>query len=140
MKKILIAFSASLSLLGCATSGGSTPADACSNSDGAFDQAAFVIATQPPAGARVSSGFPVRGCSRTFESNVQWRLLARDGSVLQQGFTSGGGVDGVGPFSFTVSFSVPERQIGHLEVYEEDVSNGEGFPPGRTLLPLVLQP
>ena len=45
-----------------------------------------------------------------------------------------------GDFAFTVPFSVTERQIGHLEVFEEDVSGGEGFPPGRTVVPLVLQP
>jgi hypothetical protein len=31
-------------------------------------------------------------------------------------------------------------QVGHLEVFEEDASDGEGFPPGRTILPLVLKP
>jgi hypothetical protein len=35
---------------------------------------------------------------------------------------------------------VDARQIGHLEVFEEDVSGGEGFPPGHTVLPLVLRP
>ena len=115
-------------------------ADACDPGDGALDAAAFVLATQPAAGARVSSGFSVRGCSRTFESTVTWRLLARDGSVVAEGFTTGGGVDGPGPFAFTVDFAVAERQIGHLEVFEEDVSDGEGFPPGRTVVPVVLQP
>ncbi|MEM8842330.1 MAG: Gmad2 immunoglobulin-like domain-containing protein, partial [Pseudomonadota bacterium] len=93
---------------------------ACEIADGALDQAAFVIAERPRAGARVSPGFTVTGCSRTFESTVVWRLLARDGSVLADGFTTGGGVDGPGPFSFPVSYRVPERQIGHLEVFEED--------------------
>src|SRR5680860_987683 len=45
-------------------------ADACANDDGAFDEAAFVIATEPKAGERVESGFAVEGCSRSFESNV----------------------------------------------------------------------
>jgi hypothetical protein len=31
-------------------------------------------------------------------------------------------------------------KVGHLEVFEEDVSDGEGNPPGRTVLPLVLKP
>lgn len=115
-------------------------ADVCARPDGALDDAAFVIATAPVAGDRVSSGFTVAGCSRTFESNVVWRLLARNGSVLAQGHATGGGVDGPGPFSFPVAFSVAERQIGTLEVFEEDVSGGEGFPPGRTVLPLVLVP
>ena len=114
--------------------------DNCDNTDGALNDAAFVIATKPSAGDRVSTGFSVVGCSRTFESVVNWRLLARDGTELNKGFTTGGGVDGFGPFQFTVTYSVPEQQIGHLEVFEEDVSGGEGFPPGRTVLPLVLAP
>ena len=39
-----------------------------------------------------------------------------------------------------VPFTVGERQVGQLEVFEEDASGGEGFPPGRTVLPLVLMP
>ena len=116
------------------------PVDACAVGDGALQNASFVLATIPAAGDRVSSGFAVAGCSRTFESNVQWQLVGRDGTVLANGFTTGGGVDGPGAFGFTVAYTVPERQIGHLEVFEEDVSDGEGFPPGRTVLPLVLQP
>jgi hypothetical protein len=99
-----------------------------------------VIAEAPLAGARVASGFAVSGCSRTFESTVNWRLLARDGRVLNQGFATGGGVDGFAPFGFTVPFRVAARQIGHLEVFELDASDGEGHPPGRTVLPLVLEP
>jgi len=115
-------------------------ADNCANADGAFDEAAFVVATEPEAGARVTSGFDVKGCSRSFESNVQWKLIDRDGSALASGHTQGGGVDGPGAFSFTVTYSVSEKQIGHLEVFAEDPSDGEGFPPGRTVLPLVLKP
>lgn len=114
--------------------------DACDNDDGAFDQAAFVIVTEPEAGERVESGFEVAGCSRTFEGSVQWTLIGRDGSVLASGNTQGGGVDGPGDFSFTVPYKADARQIGHLRVFEEDVSDGEGNPPGRTVLPLVLKP
>jgi hypothetical protein len=124
----------------CAQLPSAEVADDCANPDGALDDAAFVIAAAPDPGARVRSGFSVSGCSRTFESTVNWRLLARDGSVLEQGFTTGGGVDGPGVFSFAVPFAVAERQIGHLEVFEEDASGGEGFPPGRTVVPLVLLP
>jgi hypothetical protein len=88
----------------------------------------------------VESGFNVTGCSRTFESNVQWKLLARDGSVLASGHTTGGGVDGPGAFSFTIPYTVNVQQLGHLEVFEEDASDGEGFPPGRTVIPLILKP
>lgn len=115
-------------------------ADCCSNADGELTDASFVFVKSPHSGDRVSSGFTVSGCSRTFESTVVWKLKARDGSELAAGHTSGGGVDGFGPFSFAVSFTVAERQIGHLEVYEEDASDGEGHPPGRNVIPLVLQP
>lgn len=133
-------------LLGCTgrtpppTGPGEGPVGVCANPDGALSDAAFVIATAPAAGSRVSSGFAVRGCSRTFESTVNWRLLATDGSVLADGFAMGGGVDGPGDFAFAVAYAVTERQLGHLEVFEEDMSDGEGSPPGRTVLPLVLQP
>jgi len=131
---------AGLMIAGGCASQGTQPGDACDNADGALSNAAFVIATAPDAGERVQSGFEVTGCSRNFESTVVWRLLARDGAVLNQGTTTGGGVDGFGPFAFSVPFAVPERQIGHLEVFEEDASDGEGFPPARNVLPLVLMP
>jgi hypothetical protein len=121
----MIGVTAAVLLAGCAA-GPDVATGACANPDGALDDAAFVIAEAPLAGARVSSGFAVSGCSRTFESTVNWRLLARDGRVLNQDFATGG--------------SVAERQIGHLEVFEVDASDGEGNPPGRTVLPLVLQP
>jgi hypothetical protein len=114
--------------------------DVCSNADGALTDASFIFVTEPRAGERVSSGFVVRGCSRTFESNVPWRLLGRDGQPLATGQTMGGGVDGPGPFSFVVTYSLTTRQIGHLEVIGEDPSDGEGFPPGRNVIPLVLRP
>jgi hypothetical protein len=128
-----------LTVLGSCADGGQT-ADNCANDDGAFSDAAFVIVTTPAAGERVDSSFAVEGCSRTFENNVQWKLVARDTSELASGFTQGGGVDGPAAFSFTVPYSVDEKQIGHLEVFEEDVSDGEGVPPGHTVLPLVLNP
>ena len=130
----------SIALAGCAAPGGRGGAGNCALSDGALDDAAFVIATAPAAGDRVSSGFAVAGCSRTFESNVNWRLTGRDGGVLGAGNATGGGADGPDAFTFSVPFAVEARQIGTLEVFEEDASDGEGFPPGRTVLPLVLLP
>ena len=50
-------------------------------------------------------------------------------------------VDGPGPFTFTVSYSVALRQVGHLEVLEDDPSGGEGTRrPTRNVIPLVLRP
>lgn len=104
------------------------------------DLGAFVFVTSPVAGTQLFSGFTVEGCSRTFESTVNWRLLARDGSELASGFTMGGGVDGAGRFSFTVSYGgVAAAEVGSLEVFEVDASGGAGPPPPRVVLPLVLQ-
>jgi len=115
-------------------------ADVCSNADGALTDVAFLFVSSPRSGERVPTGFSVTGCSRTFESRVNWKLKARDGSELASGHAQGGGVDGPGSFSFTVNYSVPSRQIGHLEVFEEDASDGEGAPPPRNVIPLVLKP
>ena len=69
-----------------------------------------------------------------------WELHARDGRILAAGHTSGGGVSGASDFSFTAAFSISKPEVGHLIVFERDESNGEGFPTGRTVTPLVLLP
>ena len=108
--------------------------------DASLPEAALVIVRSPESGDTVASGFEVSGCSRTHESNVVWQLLDRSGAVIAEGFTSGGGVDGPGSFSFTVEYQSAERQLAHLEVFEVDVSEGQGFPPPRDIVPLLLEP
>ncbi len=98
--------------------------------------AGFVVVTTPSAGATVGSSFEVAGCSRTFEGTVTWRLLARNGAIVAEGHTSGGGSGGAEPFRFTVE-TAGAAGLHHLEVDEPRVTD-EGFPPGRTVLPLVL--
>ena len=100
----------------------------------------FVFVTTPVPGDRVGGGFTVEGCSRTFESTVNWRLLDREGLELASGFTMGGGVDGPARFSFTVTYDtlLTTEEVGTLEVFEEDASSGEGFPPPRVVIPLIL--
>ena len=65
--------------------------DVCANDDGALTDAGFVFVTAPTSGSRVSPGFTVSGCSRSFESNVPWQLLDAEGMVLARGATMGGG-------------------------------------------------
>ncbi|MDE2696377.1 MAG: Gmad2 immunoglobulin-like domain-containing protein [Chloroflexota bacterium] len=113
-------------------------ADATLACDDSLPDAAMVIVASPAAGEEVASGFEVSGCSRTHESNVVWRLLDRAGEVLATGFTRGGGFDGPAPFSLTVEYDAAERQLAYLEVFEEDVSEGEGYPPPRVIVPLVI--
>jgi hypothetical protein len=130
------AAAAATALAGCG--GGRQAAGVCANADGALSKTAFVFVQTPTSGERVSSGFRVAGCSSTFEANVTWRLLARDGRLLAEGFTQGGSLE-PGPFEFTVSYSIGARQVGRLEVVEPRVTT-EGFPPVRNVLPLVLEP
>jgi hypothetical protein len=103
------------------------------------DVGSFVFVTSPTPGAQVLGSFAVTGCSRTFESTVNWRLLAQDGTELASGFTTGGGVDGADRFDFVVAYSgVTGPEVGNLEVFEVDASGGEGSPPPMAVIPLVL--
>lgn len=124
-------------LAGC---GGShqSASSVCANRDGELDNSAFVFVESPRSGERVLSDFRVRGCSSTFEANINWRLRGRDGRVLASGLAQGGSLE-PGPFDFTVRYPVADRQVGRLEVYEPRTTN-EGFPPARNVLPLVLEP
>ena len=99
---------------------------------------ALVIVYSPEGGEEVESGFEVSGCSRTFEANVQWRLTGRDGEVLASGHATGGGVDGPARYAFSVEYEATERQVGRLTVFEEDVAEGQGFPPPRAVVPVIL--
>jgi hypothetical protein len=112
----------------------------CSGLDPVLAESSFVLLLHPQEGARVSSPFGIRGCSRTFESNVVWELRGRDGRVLASGNTTGGGVDGPAQFEASAQFTISQPEVGHLLVFEEDVSGGEGFPPSRTVMPVVLGP
>jgi hypothetical protein len=110
----------------------------CDPIDPVLAGSSFVVVTRPLAGSRLPSPFRVQGCSRTFESTVNWELHARNGQVLASGYASGGGVDGPSAFSFSVSYSVEDAQPGHLEVFEVDASEGEGYPASRSVIPIVL--
>ena len=134
---ILAGLAAAAALVGCGRGGGAESA-VCANGEGALDRTAFVFVEAPRSGERVLNGFRVSGCSSTFESNVNWRLRARDGHVLAKGFTQGGGIES-GPFAFTVDYPIGARQVGQLEVYEPQVTT-EGFPPVKNVIPLVLEP
>ena len=100
----------------------------------------FVFVTAPAPGAQLFSGFTVEGCSRTFESTVNWSLHDRAGAQLASSHTMGGGFDGPARFSFTVEYDNPagEPQVGSLRVFEVAVSEGEGYPPPEVVIPIVL--
>ena len=130
---------AAAALAGCGDGGeGGSESAVCANGEGALDRTAFVFVEAPRSGERVLNGFRVSGCSSTFESNVTWRLRARDGHVLATGFTQGGS-DVPGPFAFTVDYPIGARQVDHLKVSAPQMTT-KGFPPVRNVIPLVLEP
>lgn len=112
----------------------------CSSLDPTLASSSFIVVRAPSAGARSPSPMRTVGCSRTFESNVVWELRGRDGRLLASGSTTGGGVDGPAPFTFSAEFDVSEAEVATLEVFMPDASGGEGFPPPRTELQVVLTP
>lgn len=114
--------------------------DACASLAPEAEDASFVFVTTLASGDTLESGATVEGCSRTFESNVPWSLVDREGNVLVESFSMGGGVDGPAPFEFTVEYEVTEAQVGHLFVGGNDPSDGEGFPPVTNQIPVVLLP
>jgi hypothetical protein len=112
--------------------GGSSGAGSCPKAT----TAAFVFVETPRSGDRVSSGFPVKGCSSTFEGNVIWSLRSRTGRVLARGYTQRGS-EAPGLFRFTVTYKAAVQQLGQLEVDEPRVTS-EGLPPTKNVLPVIL--
>jgi hypothetical protein len=112
--------------------------DVCANEDGALTGAGFIFVQVPRSGERVSPGFRVSGCSSTFEATLNWRLRSAGGKALANGVAQGGSLE-PSSFEFTVEYSVADRQVAALEVYEPRVTT-EGFPPSRDVVPLVLDP
>lgn len=112
----------------------------CDSIDPALAASSFVIVEHPAAGQPVSSPLRVRGCSRTFEANVVWELRSHDGRILASGHATGGGISGPEAFSFSAAFRVAEAQRGHLRVLEPTVSETEGHPGPRMVVPLALLP
>lgn len=100
---------------------------------------ALIVVNAPSAAESVGETFTLSGCAATFEQNVQYRVTDREGDVLAAGFTTANAPDiGVtGEFSTEVSLDAPSPGIITLEVFEDDVSDGEGGVPPRHVIPLV---
>lgn len=126
-------------LLGLAAPPVAAQGGACAGLDPVLTGSPFVLIVEPAAGARITSGATVVGCSRTFESNVAWRLLAQDGRELASGTSRGGGVEGAGELRFALRYDLERPERGHLEL-SEPPTTGEGHPSPATRIPLVLAP
>lgn len=99
-------------------------ADVCAEQEGLAEQA-FIFVTTPVPGEQVANPFTVRGCANTFEANVQWRLVDRDGAAVTEGHTTATcGTGCVGTFEFEVRYPEAEPRILTLEVYEASAEDG----------------
>lgn len=118
-----------------------TPPDVCQEAlEEGGEGLAFVFVTEPVPGQAVQPGFTVAGCSNSFEATYQWELLARDGSVLAEGFgTATCGTGCVGDLSFTVGdWSVDAEQVGTLRVFTASAEDGSELEVNA--IPLRLRP
>lgn len=97
----------------------------------------LIFVTEPQPGQSVSSPFTVEGCSSTFEANVVWELVDRDGSTLAEGFTMGGTMGEADGFSVEVEYEVTVETIATLRVYESSAEDGSELHVNS--IPLVLQ-
>lgn len=88
-----------------------------------------VMITDPRWGARVPAGaVTVRGEANTFEATVGLRLIAPDGRVAQETFTTAScGTGCRGTWSHMFQLPTPGRWA--IEASEDDPSGGEGRPP-----------
>ena len=80
-----------------------------------------IVVERPIPNQSVWAPFQVRGFSRTFESNVQWKLTMRD-TEIASGFTTANqrDVGQHGPFEFTVTIDDFDQSLGRLAVDARD--------------------
>jgi hypothetical protein len=98
-----------------------------------------VFPQSPAAFEFVASPFDVAGWSRAFEATINWELYDRDGLLLADGFeTTGASGPEFGVMSFDVAYSVSERQVGTLMVFE--ISAMDGSRINLREVPLWLEP
>ncbi|HTM67990.1 MAG TPA: Gmad2 immunoglobulin-like domain-containing protein [Candidatus Binatia bacterium] len=89
-----------------------------------------IIVDEPAENAEVHARFAVRGIARTFESNVQLRLVNdRSGKTLAEKVTTAAAPDAgkYGPFSFDLKLAASSARAGDhltLEVFDTSAENG----------------
>lgn len=102
------------------------------------DPATNIELFAPVANTIYRSPIDVTGLSRTFEGNVNIRLLDANGEVLAERNAIGGSVDGFDFFHTYLRFSITEEQPATLEVFEIDA--GDGSRRDEVSIPITLQP
>lgn len=98
-----------------------------------------IVVESPRMGASVSSPVAVRGTANVFEATVSLRILDARGKEIIRTFTTATcGTGCRGDYSKSVRFSVPSKQRGTIEVFEESAETGE--PINVVRIPVTLLP
>lgn len=86
-----------------------------------------ILISSPADGATLDSPFTVTGKAAAFEATVEWEL-AKDGTVVKDGFTTAEECCTLSPYSFEVTV---DPGTYTLTVRNTDPSDGEGKPPAE---------
>jgi hypothetical protein len=107
-----------------------------------FEEDVAPIIVESPTGLEpVASPIVVAGTANVFEANVLITVLGDLGQELVATFaTATCGTGCRGDFEKAVAVPTPAEQAVTLVLAEEDASSGEGRPPYRVEVPLVLVP
>jgi hypothetical protein len=96
-----------------------------------------VAVYQPRAGATVTRDLQLTGASRTFEANVNWRLLDSTGREVASGTFMGG----AGPLwgAFDTRIAIPTSVNGNVTLEVFEASARDGSPQGVVQIPLTVR-
>jgi hypothetical protein len=84
---------------------------------------------------------PVSGLARTFEANVQIRILDADGTAIVETFTTAQeAAPALSPFTQEVEFAVDTTQPGCIEVFEVSAADGSEINIVQVPVTLEAQP
>jgi hypothetical protein len=97
-----------------------------------------VAVYQPRPGATVTRDLQLTGAARTFEANVNWRLLDSTGREVASGAFTGGSS---GPLwgAFDTRIAVPTSVSGNVTLEVFEASAKDGSPQGVTQIPLTVR-
>ena len=84
-----------------------------------------MIVYRPGNGERLSGSIPVAGLARAFEANVRLRVLAADGRILADTFTTAStGGPAFGDFAAEIPVSVTAQTDACVQIFEESAHDG----------------
>jgi Immunoglobulin-like domain of bacterial spore germination/Sporulation and spore germination len=114
-------------------------------SGSAFDRSDFetmlapIVVSQPLSGAESSSPLTVAGSANVFEATVSIRIVAENGDVLAETFTTATcGTGCRGDYSKKVKFDIDEPTDAIVQVYEASAEDGR--PLHMVEVPVTLLP